>query len=278
MKKYFLLVACSSSVILAFAQDSTKVKSSFIGLRFSGVPIEKIAEADTTYQNELSISPIIDLRTKAGWGITYSPSILLTGDQPGLYLHTLSAGYEKYGGKTLDIAFNYSRYIFTHNTNVPYSPISNELFLSAAFNRGWLEPVFASSIGFGKDSTSKFTHEFALVGGVRHEFAFDLNGTINSVDLTPSLLLNAGTNGYFSFLQVSKYISNSHHFSSYTKHKGKGKDGSPSLELSNVELNMEAGLEKGEFSLRPNGSIFFPTSGTDRTVSAFAELTLQYSF
>lgn len=277
MKKYIVLVACSLISILVSAQDSTKERSSFIGLRFSGVPIEKITE-DTIYQNELSISPIIDLRTRSGWGITYSPSILLTGDQPGLYLHTLSAGYERYGGKSLDIAFNYSRYIFTHNTNVPYSPISNELFLNVALNKCWLVPVFAGSIGFGKDSSSKFTHEFALVTGVRHDFAFDNKGTNSSIDVTPSLLLNAGTNGYFSFLQVSKYISNSHHFSSYTKHKGKGKDSTPSLELSNVELNVEAGLERGEFSLHPNASLFFPTNGTDKAVSAFAELTLQYSF
>jgi len=271
-------MACSFSTILVIAQDSSKVKTSFIGLRFSGVPTEKIAEADTVYQSALSVSPIIDFRTSAGWGITYSPSILLTGDQPGLYLHALSAGYEKYEGKSFDFVFNYTRYIFTHKTNVPYSPISNELFLNVAFNKCWLEPVLASSIGFGKDSSSKFTHEIALVAGVRHNFTFNFDGKISTVDLTPSLLLNSGTNDYFSFLQVSKYISNSHHFNSYVKHKGKGKESAPSLELSNVELNIETSLEKGAFSLRPNGSIFFPTGGPDMSVSAFGELTLQYSF
>jgi len=278
MKNYILLVACNLGSLLAIAQDSTISKSCSVALRFSGVPIEKIGEGDTTYQSGLSISPIIDLRTRKGWGITYSPAILLGGDQPGLYLHTLSAGYEKYGGKVFDLAFNYSRYVFTHNTNIPYSPINNELFLEFAFKKGWLQPVFATSIGFGKDSASKFTHEVALVTGVRHDFAFDVERTFSSIEVTPSVLLNAGTNGYFSFLQVSKYISNSHHFNSYVKNKGKGKNSTPSLELSNVELNMEAGLERGEFSLRPTASMFFPTSGTDRTISAFVELTVEYSF
>ena len=279
MKKCQLLFGTLLCFTFTFAQDKSPLGSSSIKMRFSGVPTEHISESDTIYQNQLSISPIIDLRTETGWGITYSPSILFSGNKSGIYMHAISAGYESWGRKSFDIAFDYTRYIFTHNISIPYSPINNEIFFLIDYSKTWLRPVVAISLGFGKDSNASTIHEVGLSTGVSHDFDWKNKGRFSSIEITPSALVNAGTNEYFSFLQVTKYISNSHHFTSYVKNKGKNKSGNPSFEFSNLELNMDTNLEKGAFSMHPNGSIFFPMgTGTDKNISAYAELKLEYSF
>jgi hypothetical protein len=105
------------------------------------------------------------------------------------------------------------------------------------------------------------------------------------IEITPSVLLNAGTNGFFSFLNVSNYISHSHNFARYVKKGGKRKGRNnkttttTSLELSNLELNLETNFEIGSFSIHPSGSFFLPvSSGTDNAVYGCAQVSLQYHF
>ena len=262
----------------AIAQDKSPLGSSSIKMRFSGVPMERVSETDTVYESGLSISPIFDLRSEKGWGVTYSPSVLVSGSQSGIYMHTISAGYERWGKKSFDIAFNYSHYFFTHNTNIPYSAINNEVYFFLDYSKTWIKPVIATSVGFGWDSSATAVHDVGIAAGVSHNFDWKNKGMFSEIEMTPSAFVNVGTNGYFSFLQVSKYISNSHHFDSYVKHKGKGNDTTPSLEFSNLELNLETNFERGSFSLHPTGSVFFPMAAGDKTISAYGEFTLQYSF
>src|SRR5205823_817725 len=96
MKRYQLLFLAAISCMSAIAQDKCPLGSSSIKMRFSGVPMERISESDTVYESGLSISPIFDLRTEKGWGVTYSPSVLVSGSQSGIYMHSISAGYEKW--------------------------------------------------------------------------------------------------------------------------------------------------------------------------------------
>ena len=281
---------CLSSVLFlllvsfAFAQDKTKSGTTSISLNFSGVPVVNISGSDTSYQNALSISPSVGLRTKSGWGIGYSPSLVVSGHNPGIYMHALSAGYEQSGKKSFDLAFNYTHYFFTNKTNIPYTPINNEADLSFAFTKTWLKPSFAASIGFGKDSADVSAHDIGLAAGLGHDLSWEDNGIFSLIEITPSILLNAGTNGFFSFLNVSKYISHSHNFARYVKKGGKRKGNNntatdASLELSNLELNLETNFEIGSFSIHPSGSIFFPVSaGTDNALYGCAEISLQYHF
>ena len=279
MKIYLFTLILILSSTIAFPQESSKIKSSFIGLRVSTVPVTVIAESDTSYENALSLNPVFDLRTKSGWGITYSPSVVVSGHESGLYMHSLSGGYEQYGRKSFDLAANYTRYFFTNNTSVPYSAVSNEIYFFAAYNKTWMVPMIASSIGFGKASDGQYVHEIGLVGGVSHDFNWEKNRIFTLIELDPSLLINAATNGYFSFLQTSRYISNSHHFTSYVKNKGKGKGSTPSIEFSNLELNLESDFEKGPFSIHPAASAFIPFAGSsDHSFYGYEEITLKYSF
>ena len=279
MKNYLLAGLFTLLTFFSFAQDSTKSGAISISVNFSGVPIVNISGIDTSYQNALSISPAISLRSKGGWGISYSPSIVTSGNTSGIYMHTLSAGYERYGKKNFDLAFNYTRHIFTNKTSVPYTPLNNEIYSSVSYTKTWLEPVLSTSIGFGKDSGNVSAHDIGLAGGMTHDFSWEDKGIFSEIEATPSVLLNAATNGYFSFLQVSDYISHSYNFTKYAKKGGKRNGAKTSLELSNVELNMETSFEMGSFSIHPSGSIVLPvSSGTDNAMYGYGEVSLQYHF
>jgi hypothetical protein len=279
MKTYLLAGLFTVLTFFSFAQDSAKSGPISMSLNFSGVPIINISGIDTSYQNALSISPAIGLRSKGGWGISYSPSIVTSGNKSGIYMHTFSAGYERYGKKNVDLAFNYTRHIFTNKTNVPYTPLTNEVYFSVSYTKTWLEPVLSASVGLGKDSANVSAHDIGLAGGISHDFSWEDKGIFSEIEVNPSVLLNAATNGYFSFLQVSDYISHSHNFTKYAKKGGKKNEAKTSFELSNVELNMETSLKMGSFSIHPSGSIILPvSSGTDNAMYGYGEVSLEYHF
>src|SRR5690242_6441296 len=130
MKNYILITLFIFSGFFSFAQDSTGSGGISIGLNFSGVPVTSVSGVDTIYKNALSISPSFGLRSKGGWGIAYSPSFVTSANRPGIYMHTITAGYERYGSKIVDLDFHYSHYFFTNKTSVPFSPLTNEIYLS----------------------------------------------------------------------------------------------------------------------------------------------------
>ncbi|MFL5809240.1 MAG: hypothetical protein ACJ749_06935, partial [Flavisolibacter sp.] len=107
-----ILIIC----LPGYGQDSTRARSSFIGLDVAGVPVQRISGTDTSFENALSVSPVIDLRTQGGWGISYSPSFVHSARNTGLYMHSFSAGYEQYDKHNMDLVFNYTHFIFTDKT------------------------------------------------------------------------------------------------------------------------------------------------------------------
>ncbi|MFI5186428.1 MAG: hypothetical protein ACHQF0_06875 [Chitinophagales bacterium] len=281
MKNYIFPVLFTLWTFFTYAQDSTKSGAISISLNFSEVPVVNISGIDTGYQNALSVSPVIGIRSKGGWGISYSPSLVTSGNKSGIYMHSISAGYEQYGEKSFDLAFNYAHHIFTNKTNVPYTPLNNEVYFSISYSKAWVKPVFSTSIGFGNDSGNISAHDIAIAGGISHDFSWEDKGIFSLIEVTPSVLLNAATNGYFSFLQVSNYISHSNKFIKYVKKGGKrkGTNTNTSLELSNFEFNLETNFEMGSFSIHPSGSIVLPvSSGTDNSMYGYGEVSLQYHF
>lgn len=271
-----LLVVMTAS---CFGQNENE-SSVTAGIKFTGVPTVSVAGTDTTFRNAPSISPGIELRDKTGWGIVYSPSIVFSNQHTNIFMHTLTAGYEKYGGKNFDLAANYSHYFFTNKTNVPYTPISNELYLSFAYARTWLKPVISVSAGFGKDSNNVLAHDLSFAAGLAHGFSWKDEGPFSTIEFNPSLVLNGATNGYFSFLQTSGYLSHNGHYAKVVKkHHNKNSPSQTTFALSNVECSAEGNLEIGSFSIHPLGSLVFPLSHTDEQgIFAYGEISLQYSF
>ena len=277
--------------MLSFSQDEnsnkhdkSSGKNSSLQINFSTVPTQSVSATDTTYANSFSIAPVVDLRSKSGWGISYSPAFVTSGAKTGIYMHTISGGYERYGKGKTDLAFSYNHFIATNKTSVPYTPISNEVFFYTRFTGSWIHPLLSASVGFGKDSsggTNKAATELGIQAGVSHGFNWDEVGIFNSIELTPGLILNAGNNQYFSFLSASKYIAHSSHLLKQIKATGKNKKTTNSLsqlQVSNLELTTEMSLEKGRFSLQPEGSVFIPVGSANHTIYGYWQVGLHYRF
>ncbi|HWJ90675.1 MAG TPA: hypothetical protein VNR87_06165 [Flavisolibacter sp.] len=266
-------------------KDNNKTKNSSFQINFSTVPTQAASGPDTTYANTLSIAPVVDLRTASGWGISYSPAFVTSGAIPAIYMHTFSGGFERYGRGKTDLAFNFSHFIATNKTGVPYTPISNELFFYSSYTGAWLHPLINASFGFGKDSSARADNSFAsqlgVQAGFNHSFYWEETGPFSSIDLTPAVVLNAGNNQYFSFLSASKYMAHSAHLLKRIRSSGRNKRTNnvfAQLRVSNVELNTGMLLEAGRFSLAPEGSIFLPIGSADHGIYGYWQLGVHYRF
>jgi len=280
----------------ALAQDSTNADPAFtfrIGLMSTTTTAYKIsATKDTTYKNHLVVAPTLSILHESGLSLDYAAYLLTSGIEPGLYMHTVTLGYENYDGKNFTVRTGYIHYFFTGNKGVPYSPITNELYFASDYKKPWLRPAVALGYALGQDETNKVVSDFNAGVGVKHSFSFENAGPFSSIDLGPSLFVNAGTNTYYSFLTTSKYISrntNAAQSSGNGRGRGRGRNSAATatyincltatnkFTLSNIELGIYSDLEMRHFHIKPQGSIFFPLRAADK-ISSYYQINMEYYF
>ena len=136
-------------------------------------------------------------------------------------MQTASAFYEEYD-RPVNLNFSYTHFFFTGNEAIPYTPITNELHAYIAYKNLWLAPAVAASIGFGQDENNQTQTVINLAAGATHNFNFSTKN-IEEADIAPSIFLNAGSNGYYSFLKTSRYITQSAGTKGVLKTKGRGR-------------------------------------------------------
>ncbi len=299
MKKNLLLSILLICSISSFTQDSTHKWAFSVNMGFEPVPVYSITGTDTSFVNSLSIAPGFSIRNANGIGLTYSPKFVTGGASPGIYMHALTFGIEQYDKEVFNYTFNYSHYFFTNTTGIPYSPISNEIAGSISYKKPWLKPSFSAGIGFGNNTEttpSSSVYDIAASVGLSHAFSWDTKPV--SFSLSPSLVLNGGTNQYFSLLSVSKYVGRNKNFTKIIKNskaaaaaarsanRRAGTSTSStttvsneSFDLNNIELGLESSIEIGSFSLRPSINLYLPIgSSAGSGMSAYWGVSLGYSF
>ena len=307
MKKYiFLLTLITLSFHNSNAQDSSRsAKFHFIaGLNFMAVPTINIAGIDTTFVNSLSVAPALTLMYN-GFSAIYSPKFVMGGSGSGIYMHSVSVEYSQYDKPNIDFALEYTHMFFTNNSSVPYSPLNNDIYTAFTYKKPWLQPKFAAGLGFGNTkatsaNTSGSAYDVGLSAGLGHLFQWD-NEKV-SYSLSPSILVNGGTNQYFSYLKISRYIGSNKKFGNFTKkgigaNRGNGtRNGrtngggtvvtsatptvaKESFTLSNVEGNLETSADIGAFTVRPTVSLYVPVgTAAGSGVTTFWQIAFQYKF
>jgi len=292
MKSLSLALLCLMFYCNGRAQDSTKKWQPTLGINFTSVPTLNISGTDTSFQNALSIAPVFNIRSKGGFGVIYSPVFVSGGSHPGIFMHIITIGLEQYDNKDFDLVADYSHFFFTGNSSIPTTPITNEVILEATYKQWSLMPKLSAGFGFGTNndvSPSTGAYDIELAWGVSHSFAWEQKDF--SYNVTPSVLMNAGTNEYFSFLKLSKYISHSNQFNKIVKnpHASHSRGNTTTtttteqttqkISLNNIELNLESSIEHGSFSIRPSASLYVPVSSQDNAViGGYWELSLSYNF
>jgi hypothetical protein len=290
MKNAFLLIILTFPVAILHAQKDQNKWTPTIGLHTDIIPTYNIVGTDTSYSNNFSIAPSFSIRNAAGWGITYSPKFMSGTSGSPIFMHGLTIGVEQYDKKILDYTLNYNHYFFSGNKSVPYSPLNNEISGSLNWKKMWVQPILEAGIGFGRDTSGgndSYVDDIALVLGAGHSFELHKDSNLNVI-IKPALLLNLGTNDYFSFLSISNYIGHGKNSLKFLKNghqnnrSGNGnKTSSPgsSFSLSNIEARFEASVELGNWALRPDASIYLPVgqySGTG--IYGYWQVSLTYSF
>ena len=284
------LAICSYSI----GQGLKKWQPS-VEVNFSSVPAFHISGTDTSLQNEVSIAPSFTYRSPGGFGVIYSPYFVTGDSHSGIFMHLVTIGLEQYEKKDYELVADYNHFFFTDNSSIPSTPITNEIILGATYKKLWLSPKIAAGIGFGTNketSPSTSAYDVELAGGISHYFDWKSDNDF-SFNVTPSILLNAGTNEYFSFLKLSKYISHSNNYKSIVKNphasnKGRGNSGrttttttapahtTQTISVNNIEVNLESTVEHGSISVRPAASLYVPVSSSKP--GGYWELNFSYYF
>ncbi len=291
MRKTFTIFIASLSFLSLKAQDSSKAWQFAVGLDVGIAPTYKITGTDTGFSNSLSLGPSVSFSHKSGFAISYSPKIVLGGATPGLYMHAVSIGVSQYDKPAFSYAATYSHYFFTGNASVPYSPLTNEVNASFTYKKPWLRPGVSAGIGFGTNtavSPSTSVYDIGLSAGVSHSFDWE-SGDV-SFSAAPSISLNAGTNDYFSFLNITKYIGKGSKSANYVKkgagsNNGRGRSGGTTstqgktFDLTNIELGMESSMEIGSFTMRPELSFYIPVgTAAGSGIGTYWQIAFQYKF
>ena len=287
MKKTICILILLPSIYSCNAQDTTKHWQFSAGANFTAVPTLAVSGVDTSYNNSLSVSPLLTIRNKNGIGLTYSPKFVAGGSAPGIYMHELTLGIESYDKKRFDYFADLSHYFFTGNRSIPYTPINNELYSSLTYKKSIVRPMLSLGVGFGslqQGTVMNTVSDISLTGGISHIFREEKNGA--DLALITALRINAGTNDYFSLMHSSTYISGNKNFKKLM-HKKKGTAvttpntavSKGNFSLNNIEPALQASYEKGNLSIRPELALAIPvSSGSDNGLSFLWQLEARYDF
>ncbi|MDB5277976.1 MAG: hypothetical protein JWR61_2931 [Ferruginibacter sp.] len=283
------------STLQSLAQENSKSVFIQTGVSTSTTANYSISGTDTALQSAFTLAPFVRIMHKSGLGLDYALNTLSSGGKQVVYMNTATAFYESYD-RPVNLNFNYTHFFFSNNTHIPYTPISNELYAYVSYKKTWLAPVFIANAGFGQDENNITQGVFNLAAGVTHNFNF-VSHSNNEIDIAPSIILNGGNNGYYSFLQSVHYITQNTGSKGFLKSvskghahiRGRGSNGSGTtttasaqssasqFTLSNIELNLYSSFHFGSFELVPDGSIFIPVVANS-AIAAYWQLKLAYTF
>lgn len=292
MKKLTAMLILFSN-LQGIAQEKSKKFLVQAGLSASTTANYAINGTDTTLQNAFTLAPFLRIMHKSGLGLNYALNTLSSGGRQTVYMNTATAFYESYD-KPVNLNFSYTHFFISNNTNIPYTPINNELYGYISYKKPWLAPAFVANIGFGKDENNITQSVFNMAAGVTHNFNF-VSKSNNENDIAPSLFLNGGNNEYYSFLRSVRYITQNTGSKGFLKSsghghiKGRGNSGAGTttttvsqaatnqFTVNNIELNLYSSFHFGHFQIVPDGSIFFPVIANSQ-VAAYWQLKFAYDF
>ena len=282
------LLAFVSMPLFALAQTDSSAQRLFrIGFQTSTAPITDVHATDST-SIQLYIAPQISYTHKSGFGVLARTYFFTGGTTSRNFLTTLSPGFEKDNDK-LYAAVNYSHFFYNRHSAIPYTPIKNELYANMRLKTKVLQPLLTVNAGWGTDSLASSSFDMNVLAGIAHDFDWSF-GNRHSLSLLPAIILNAGTNNYFSLLKGSPYIATSKNYKAviHSQQKGRGNTGSGtntagsttatnSFGLSQLEGNLYIYYSIRKITLEPDASIFFPFRSGE-AINSFFQLNVNVNF
>jgi hypothetical protein len=290
MRKLIFALLLSIVYFICFAQSDESTFQVQTSVQLTSTPVLAVNNADTSFNNSFVVAPILRLFHQKGFGVSYSPYVATQGNQPGIYMHTVTAGYEHYDGVVVNLDFAYTHFFFANNSSIPYSPLNNELYAYISYKKLWLAPLVSTSVGFGNDKSGQMQSGLNVAAGVTHDFEINSAKAFSAIEIAPALIANAASNEFYSFLTTSKYITHNKKYENTIQHKGRGRGGSTtttttttsaiankSFAFQNLELNLYSSFQAHHVEIVPTGSLFFPFDQAT-PLSGYWQIKLAYDF
>jgi hypothetical protein len=289
MKIFLLCLLVGLLPFRSFAQDDATQKYILKGgAEFNTIPIIDPSVADSI-GSSLSIAPYFKLQLHSGIGLKAQAYFLSSGPHPGYFMTVVSPFYS-IDNKKIALDISYSHFFISSNKSIEYTPITNEIYASYTAKKSVLSPTGGIDLGFGTDTTTKTNTTATDVNiflGVTHSFDWELNDSSISINFSPKLLFNIGTDAYFEFLKSTGFITHNKNFQKVVKNKvhgnGSRRNGtttsSTSLTLNNMEVNGDLTIDIGNnFTVEPEASLFIPIGSTSEGLFGYWQLGLSYQF
>lgn len=280
-----------------------------IGLGFGNNPAYggKTTDAFRPVNMKSFLSPNVSYNHKSGlYASTYAYYLLGATQRPWFELD-LSAGYDYTKSRDFLAGASYTRYFYRDSTDVPPTPITNELFAYFFWRKWWLEPGISLDFGWGKYKESDGVNNLSIKGNdfnvildVRHPFLFlDVLKKDDAILVMPVASLTTGTAKYFSNLKGFRYANRSSIVEKQEKKemgngngrgrgRGRGRPGPNPAPGTGVEEHFETVLSDGsafkpravDFGLRasyiigrvaisPSYTVFKLLQGEDTSITGY---------
>ncbi len=253
------------------------------------------------------LSPSIAYYHKSGFSASLAGYHLFNTDKDPWFEWDLSASYDYTKSKRFMAGISYTRYFFADSSDVPLTPIKNELFAYFYYRGWWLQPGITLDFGWGSrtddvidyreigrrrrpvgnEAVSEISgRDFNMVFNVRHPFVFiDVLKYDDAILLTPSLGFTLGTAHYYSNLRSFQYISRSSKMKQDIQKSKKNALGEPmeaedrtGFEPRAIDFTLNFSYMIGRITLSPSYTVFKPLQGEDRNFMNYFTARASFNF
>lgn len=268
-------------------------KSEFVaGLSYGNNPAYGGKKVDVNRPIVLKpfLSPSLSYFHKSGGFASISTYYMFNATQKPLFETDLSAGYDYTKNRSFITGINYTHYIYADSSDMPFTPIRNELFAYFLYRKWWLEPGLILDYGWGQRSfkVNRFFNrtisgsDFNMMADVRHTFIFpELTGEHDALMIVPVLAFTAGTANYYSNLKAGQYITRSKSLKRYINRITQNEQETildTSFEPRAIDLSLRVSYIYKKLTVAPSYVVFQPLKGDDRSMFGYFTASVNYTF
>ncbi|RFS24940.1 hypothetical protein DVR12_07050 [Chitinophaga silvatica] len=260
-----------------------------IGIGYGNNPAysSKVNSFDLPIVLKPYLAPSISYYHKSGFYGSASSYYMLKSEGKPWFEWDLTGGYDYTKNKNLLTGISYTRYLFADSSDVPTTPIKNELYAYFYYRKWWLQPGAAMDFGWGKHISQNNQiretlkgNDFNFIASVRHPFKFF--GIFHLGDaciITPAVNLTFGTANYFSNLKAFQYLVwNTKPTRNHAPGKEMNFEDHSDFEARAIDLTLNISYFIGPFTVTPTFALFKPFTGTNQSVMSYFTTGVFYSF
>jgi hypothetical protein len=283
-----------------------------VGIGYGNNPAygAKTADFDRPIVMKNFFSPSVAYYHKSGFSGSLSAYYLFGAEKNPWFEWDLSASYDYTKNKKFLTGISYTRYLFADSSDVPITPIKNELFAYFYYRNWWLQPGLSLDFGWGRrtdrvvnywqigrrrvtvgnESESTVSgRDFNMILAVRHPFIFiDVLKFDDALLFTPSAGFTLGTAHYYSNMKGFQYVSRSAKIQNDIRKSKKNAQGQPvepeddntrtGFEPRALDLTLNLSYMIGKLTLAPSFTVFKPLQGEDKSFMNYFTARATYSF